>query len=117
MPRAVVEMYVTSYCPYCVTAKMLLNKKGVKFKEHNVSRDPVKRTWLVEVTGKRTVPQIFVNGKPIGGSDDLYALEKKGELDAILDEPPPAPPPPAIIEIDVVKAQPSGELPEVPAEP
>ncbi len=95
MPRAAVDVYVTTYCPYCVTAKMLLKKKGVAFKEHDVTRDPAKRAWLVEATGRKTVPQIFINGRPVGGSDDLHALDKRGELDALLDEPPAAPPPPS----------------------
>ena len=81
---AEVEVYVTSYCPYCVRAKTLLNKKGVAFKEIDVSDDPAKRKWLLQASGQRTVPQIFIGGKPVGGSDDLAALDRAGKLDALL---------------------------------
>ena len=74
-------MYTTTVCPYCIRAKMLLNKKGVPFEEVNVSGDDAKRAWLVETTGRRTVPQIFINDEPIGGFDDMHALDRAGELD------------------------------------
>ena len=74
-------MYTTTICPYCIRAKMLLNKKGVAFEEVNVSGDDAKRAWLVETTGRRTVPQIFINDEPIGGFDDMHALDRAGELD------------------------------------
>ena len=74
-------MYTTTVCPYCIRAKMLLNKKGVPFEEVNVSGDDAKRAWLVETTGRRTVPQIFINDEAIGGFDDMYALDRAGELD------------------------------------
>jgi glutaredoxin 3 len=81
---AQVEIYVTNYCPYCVRAKMLLKKKGVDFKEINVEDDPAKRQWLAQATGQRTVPQIFIAGKSVGGSDDLAALDRAGKLDGLL---------------------------------
>lgn len=80
-----VQVYVTSYCPYCVRAKALLDRKKVPFTEINVEDDPGKRAWLVEATGgRRTVPQIFIDGKAVGGSDDLHDLERTGELDKLL---------------------------------
>jgi glutaredoxin 3 len=81
---AQVEIYVTNYCPYCVRAKMLLKKKGVDFKEINVEDDMAKRKWLAQATGQRTVPQIFIDGKAVGGSDDLAALDRAGKLDGLL---------------------------------
>ena len=84
-----VTIYVTNNCPYCVRAKALLNRKGVTFTEVDVTNAPDKRTWLVETTGMRTVPQIFINGRGVGGSDDLFALENHGKLDALLAEPAP----------------------------
>lgn len=82
-----VEMYKTNYCPYCVRASALLRRKGVAFTEIDVSRDDEKRDWLVQSTGQRTVPQIFINGRSIGGCDELHALERAGRLDALLAEP------------------------------
>lgn len=79
-----VEIYVTDYCPYCVRAKMLLKKKGVDFKEINVENDPGKRSWLLQATGQRTVPQIFIDGRSVGGSDDIAALDRAGKLDRLL---------------------------------
>ncbi len=79
-----VQVYVTTYCPYCVRAKGLLNRKKVEFTEINVDDDPEKRAWLVKATGQRTVPQIFIDGKSVGGSDDLHDLERRGELDKLL---------------------------------
>ncbi|MBS2016424.1 MAG: glutaredoxin 3 [Deltaproteobacteria bacterium] len=81
-----VRMYTTTICPYCVRAKMLLKGKGVPFEEINVSGDDETRRWLVEVTGRRTVPQIFINDEPIGGYDDMRALDLAGELDKKLAE-------------------------------
>jgi glutaredoxin 3 len=74
-------MYTTLICPYCIRAKMLLKSKGVAFEEIDVSRDDEKREWLVKVTGRRTVPQIFINDEAIGGFDDMRALDIAGELD------------------------------------
>jgi glutaredoxin 3 len=76
-----VKMYTTTYCPYCVRAKHILNRRNVPFEEIDVSRDHEKRAWLVKVTGQRTVPQIFIDGEPIGGSDELYEMDRSGELE------------------------------------
>lgn len=81
---AQVEVYVTNYCPYCTRAKGLLKRKGVAFKEIDVTDDHDKREWLIEATGRRTVPQIFIDGVSVGGSDDIYALDREGKLDALL---------------------------------
>lgn len=80
-PRVVV--YSTTYCGYCVRAKMLLNRKGIAFTEMDVTDDDAKRAWLVTTTGRRTVPQIFIDDKPIGGFDELAALDRAGELDRL----------------------------------
>ena len=85
-----VQMYKTNYCPYCVRAAALLKRKGVAYKEIDVSNDDVAREWLIEATGQRTVPQIFINGRSVGGCDELHALERAGHLDALLSEPPVA---------------------------
>ena len=81
---APVEVYTTSYCFYCTRAKQLLARKGVAFTEIDVTGDDERRAWLVETTGRRTVPQIFIAGRPVGGYDDIAALEKRGELDRLL---------------------------------
>ncbi|MCE3233133.1 MAG: grxC [Rickettsiaceae bacterium] len=79
-----ITIYTTTICPYCVRAKSLLQKKGAKYTEIDAT-DPDVRTNMVEKAGgKRTVPQIFIGEKHIGGCDDLYALDAKGELDALL---------------------------------
>ena len=65
-------------------AGRLLKKKGVDFEEINVGRDHERRAWLLETTGQHTVPQIFIGGRPIGGCDELHALESSGELDELL---------------------------------
>lgn len=77
-----VEIYSGDYCPYCVRAKALLSKKGVHFTEYNVQLQPELRSDMLKRSGgARTIPQIFINDRHVGGCDDLYALEKKGELD------------------------------------
>jgi glutaredoxin 3 len=78
-----VVVYSTNSCGYCVRAKALLSKLGIKYEEVDVSSDSDKRAWLVETTGRRTVPQIFIKGKAIGGFDDLAALNSRGELIAL----------------------------------
>ena len=85
---AKVEVYTTSYCPYCMRAKSLLRSKGVAFEEIDVSSDSALREKMIEMSGgRRTVPEIFINGKIIGGYDELRALEDEGELDPLLSEP------------------------------
>jgi glutaredoxin 3 len=79
------EVYVTTFCPYCVRAKSLLKKKGLSYSEIDVTGDEEKRAWLVQASGgRRTVPQIFLDGKPLGGSDELHALDRSGELDKLV---------------------------------
>ena len=75
-----VVVYSTLICPYCIRAKMLLKERDIPFQEIDVTSDPDKRMWLVEKTGRRTVPQIFIGDEPIGGFDELRALDKSGEL-------------------------------------
>jgi glutaredoxin 3 len=79
-----VKVYTTQVCPYCIRAKALLKKRDVPYEEIDVSKDEDKRAWLVSATGMRTVPQIFIDEKPIGGSDELHALDASGELERML---------------------------------
>ena len=79
-----VKIYTTAVCPYCVAAKRLLTARGIPYTEQDVSRDDAKRTWLVEATGRRTVPQIFIGDQSIGGYDDLSALDQSGKLAEML---------------------------------
>ena len=80
-----VEIYTTKVCPYCVKAKNLLNAKDVDYVEHDMTGDDDAREALLKRSnGMRTVPQIFINGQHIGGCDNLYELEEKGELDKLL---------------------------------
>lgn len=80
-----VEIYTTPTCPYCMAAKRLLAKKGVGYREIDVSRDPDERAAMTQrANGRRTVPQIFIGPTHVGGSDDLHALEHEGRLDALL---------------------------------
>ena len=81
---AKIEIYTTNTCPYCARAKNLLNAKDVDFTEIDLTGKGEERDALVQRTGMRTVPQIFINGQLIGGSDDLHVLEEKGELDRLL---------------------------------
>jgi len=86
-----VEIYTTTYCPFCTRAKSLLKSKGVGFDEIDVTDDDALRAKMVELAGgRRTVPEIFVNGKLIGGFDELKRLDDQGLLDGILAEPAPA---------------------------
>lgn len=81
---AAVKVYTTAYCPYCVRAKALLRHKNVPFEEIDVSSDDALREQIVRESGRRTVPQIFIDGRPIGGYDELQALEDDGQLDVML---------------------------------
>jgi glutaredoxin 3 len=84
---AKVQVYTTTYCPFCTRAKTLLNNKGVAFEEIDVTEDDALRQKMVELSGgRRTVPEIFINDKIVGGYDELRILEMKGELDALLAE-------------------------------
>ena len=79
-----VTIYTTPYCPYCVSAKRLLQRKKVPYEEIDVSGDDEARQKLSMRTGRRTVPQIFIGERHVGGCDDLYALEHAGELASLL---------------------------------
>jgi glutaredoxin 3 len=82
---AKVEVYTTTYCPFCVGAKALLDRKGVPFEEIDVTEDPALREKMVKrAGGRRTVPEIFIDGRIIGGYDELRALDASGELDTLL---------------------------------
>lgn len=81
---AKVLVYTTLVCPYCVQAKRLLDSKGVAYEEIRVDLDALRRQEMMELSGRRTVPQIFINDQAIGGCDDLYALERAGTLDSLL---------------------------------
>ena len=76
-----VKMYTTAVCPYCIRAKQLLNAKGVaQIEEIRIDTDPTARAYMMEITGRRTVPQIFIGDTHVGGCDDLVALDAKGGL-------------------------------------
>ncbi|WP_028388146.1 glutaredoxin 3 [Legionella fairfieldensis] len=79
-----VIMYSTAYCPYCIRARQLLEKKGINYTEIRIDDEPAKRNEMITKSGRHTVPQLFINGQPIGGCDDLYALENQGQLDELL---------------------------------
>ena len=80
-----VEIYTTQTCPYCQAAKRLLTKKGVAYAEIDVGRDASLRNAMTKrANGGQTVPQIFIGGIHVGGSDDLHALDRTGKLDAVL---------------------------------
>jgi glutaredoxin 3 len=81
---AQVVIYTTAYCPYCTRAKSLLRAKNVAFDEIDVTRDPERRAEMEKLSRRRTVPQIFIDGKAIGGYDDARLLDAKGELDRLL---------------------------------
>ena len=80
-----VEIYTKSFCPYCARAKRLLDEKGVDYEEFEISGGGEKRQEMIQRAGGRTtVPQIFIEGRHIGGSDDLAVLERQGQLDPLL---------------------------------
>ncbi|RBW44936.1 glutaredoxin 3 [Psychromonas sp. B3M02] len=80
---ATITMYTTPYCPYCQRAKQLLDSKQAEYQEIDVS-DRSLRPEMTKITGGTTVPQIIIDGDPIGGCDELYALERAEKLDALL---------------------------------
>ncbi len=84
---AKIEIYTTPFCGYCARAKSLLDEKGAAYEETDVMMDDKKRTEMRERSRRSSVPQIFINGQHIGGSDDLAALEQAGKLDALLAQP------------------------------
>lgn len=80
-----VKMYTTAYCPYCIRAKQLLQAKGVaEIEEIRVDLEMDERVRMMEITGRRTVPQIFIGQTYVGGCDDLMALDSRGGLDPLL---------------------------------
>lgn len=80
-----VIVYSTAVCPYCTHAKDLLRRKNIAFEEIRVDLQPELREELIKRTNRRTVPQIFINGLSIGGFDELYALDKQGQLTQLLE--------------------------------
>jgi glutaredoxin 3 len=80
-----VKMYTTQVCPFCIRAKMLLKQRGVEqIDEVRVDLDPSQRATMMEITGRRTVPQIFIGSTHVGGCDDLMALDQRGGLMPLL---------------------------------
>jgi glutaredoxin 3 len=83
-----VKMYTTAVCPYCVRAKQLLKSRGVEqIEEIRIDTDPKVREHMMEITGRRTVPQIFIGNTHVGGCDDLIALDARGGLTPLLEMP------------------------------
>ena len=79
-----VEIYTKDYCPYSKRAKQLLSGKGIEFEEFDVTHDVAGQQEMIERSGRRTVPQIFIDGVHIGGSDDLVDYDRSGALDRLL---------------------------------
>ncbi|MDO8827331.1 glutaredoxin 3 [Methylophaga sp.] len=79
-----VIIYSSGHCPYCVMAKQLLDRKGVVYDEIRVDQHPEKREEMMQKSQRRTVPQIFINGKAVGGYTDLVDIDRTGQLDALL---------------------------------
>lgn len=80
-----IEIYTSPSCGYCHAAKRLLTQKGASFTEVDVARHPERRTEMLQrANGRRTVPQIFIDGRHVGGCDDLFALDSEGKLDPLL---------------------------------
>ncbi len=79
-----IEIYTSPYCGYCHRAKALLNRKGAAFTEIDIMDDDTKRGEMMTRSGRRTVPQIFIDGRHVGGCDDLYDLDAAGGLDSLL---------------------------------
>jgi glutaredoxin 3 len=84
MTQPVVTVYVSDWCPYCQRAKSLLAQKQVTFGEINVDENEQSREEMIARSNRRTVPQIFIGDKHVGGYDDLYALDRSGELDRLI---------------------------------
>lgn len=81
-----VEIYTTDFCGYCTRAKSLLASKGVAFEEYKAGGDAEKKREMIQRSGGYTFPQVFINGKHVGGSDDIHALDRQGQLDKLLAE-------------------------------
>jgi glutaredoxin 3 len=84
MTRPAITMYITGWCPYCQRVRSLLAKKGVDFTEIDVEDDGKLREEMIARSGRRTVPQIFIGNRHVGGCDDLFALDGSGELDRLI---------------------------------
>ena len=84
MSRPTVTMYATGWCPYCQRARELMADKGLVIDEINVDEDAAKRAEMIARSSRRTVPQIFIGGRHIGGCDELVALDANGELDRLI---------------------------------
>ncbi|MBE9114671.1 glutaredoxin 3 [Lusitaniella coriacea LEGE 07157] len=79
-----VEIYTWSWCPFCLRAKALLDRKGVDYTEYSIDGDEEARAEMTKRAGRSSLPQIFIDGQPIGGCDDLHDLEAGGQLDELL---------------------------------
>ena len=79
-----IDLYSSRWCGFCMRAKMLLDSKGVQYNEIDVDQDSPLRAQMMQRSGRRTVPQIFIDEVHVGGCDDLYALERSGQLDDLL---------------------------------
>lgn len=79
-----IVIYTTTFCPYCVRAKRLLDSKQVSYREIKVDNDPALRQEMTRLSGQYTVPQIWIGDRHVGGCDDLYALERSARLDPLL---------------------------------
>ena len=79
-----ITMYTTGWCPYCARARALLERKGATWTEIDLEAEPARRAEMIARSGRRTVPQIFIGERPIGGSDEMYELDRSGGLDALL---------------------------------
>lgn len=79
-------IYTTASCPFCIRAKRLLDYKKISYQEISVDNDAHMREKMERLSGRHTVPQVFINNNPIGGCDELYALEQSGELDTLLNQ-------------------------------
>ena len=79
-----ITIYTTRYCPYCISAKALLNEKGVTFEEIDVRDPALRQQMMLRASGRYTVPQIFIGDTHVGGCDDLHELDRRGKLDPLL---------------------------------
>jgi len=83
-----IRMYATAVCPYCVRAEQLLKRKGIHdIEKIRIDQDPARRDEMMTLTGRRTVPQIFIGETHVGGCDDLHELDRQGKLDELLQQP------------------------------
>jgi glutaredoxin 3 len=85
---AQIDLYVTKWCPYCTMARNLLQSLGLAWREIDLDKEGITRADLANLTGRFTVPQVIINGRPVGGYEDLYFLKQSGKLQDILAENP-----------------------------